>query len=149
MAARRFELELEIGKSYLRLDLHNTFGGNPRAGICPTASGVVLVFSDPPSGANFGYDQNDGVVGNVYRYTGEGQAGDQQLVRGNKALLSDKKLLLFSRLDSKSWIYIGEVKLDDVPFEIRSAKDSTGKIRQVLVFRFIEQSANFELLNRN
>ena len=74
-------MKLEIGRSYLKLDLHNSFGGNPRAGICPTASGVVLVFSDPPSGTRFGYDQNDGVVGNVYRYTGEGQTGDQQLVR--------------------------------------------------------------------
>ena len=142
-------MELEVGKSYLRLDLHNAFGGNPRAGICPTASGAVLVFSDPPSGKKFGYDQNDGVVGHVYRYTGEGQTGDQQLVRGNKALLSKRKLLLFSRQDAKSWIYIGEVRLDNEPYELRSAKDSRGEMRQVLVFRFIEQSANFNLLNRN
>lgn len=142
-------MKLEIGRSYLKLDLHNSFGGNPRAGICPTASGVVLVFSDPPSGTRFGYDQNDGVVGNVYRYTGEGQTGDQQLVRGNKALFSDKKLLLFTRQDSKSWIFVGEVALDAEPFESTSAKDRLGKMRQVLVFRFVEKSANFAFLARN
>ena len=142
-------MNLEIGKSYLKLDIHNAYGGNPRAGICPTASGVVLVFSDPPSGTRFGYHQNDELVQGVYRYTGEGQAGDQQLVRGNKALLSDKKLLLFARQDVKSWFFVGEVTLDAEPFEIVSAPDVNGKLRKVFVFRFIERNADFALLNRN
>lgn len=140
---------LEIGRSYLKLDIHSAFGGNPRAGICPTSSGVVLIFSDPPSGARFGYDQNDGVQKDIYLYTGEGQTGDQQLVRGNKALLSDNRLLLFSRQDSKSWIYVGEVKLDAEPFEVATAKDRTGKMRKVFVFRFTQHKANFALLKRN
>lgn len=147
--ARRGTLKLEIGQSYLKLDLHSAFGGNPRAGICPTISGVVLVFSDPPSGTRFGYDQNDEVVQGIYRYTGEGQSGDQQLVRGNKALLSGEKLLLFSRQDAKSWIFIGEVGLDTEPFEIVSAPDRNGNLRKVLVFRFIEKDADFALLSRN
>jgi hypothetical protein len=147
--ARRWTLKLEIGQSYLKLDLHSAFGGNPRAGICPTLSGVVLVFSDPPSGTRFGYDQNDEVVQGIYRYTGEGQSGDQQLVRGNKALLSGEKLLLFSRQDAKSWIFLGEVGLDTEPFEIVSAPDRNGNLRKVLVFRFIEKDADFGLLGRN
>jgi len=142
-------MKLEIGQSYLKLDIHKAFGGNPRAGICPTASGVVLVFSDPPSGMRFGYNQNDELAQGVYRYTGEGQAGDQQLVRGNKALLSDQKLLLFARQDAKSWIFVGEVALDAEPFETASAPDVNGNLRKVFVFRFIEQNADFALLNRN
>jgi 5-methylcytosine-specific restriction protein A len=142
-------MKLIIGQSYLKLDIHNAYGGNPRAGICPTAAGVVLVFSDPPSGTRFGYDQNDEVVQGVYRYTGEGQTGDQQLVRGNKALLTDKKLLLFARQDAKSWVFVGEVALDAVPFEITSTLDKSGNLRKVFVFRFIEKDADFALLSRN
>lgn len=142
-------MKLEIGQSYLKLDLHRAFGGNPRAGIAPTRSGEVLIFSDPASGTPFGYDQNDGVVENVYRYTGEGQVCDQQLIRGNKALLSGRKLLLFARQDLKTWIFVGEVGLDSTPFEIRTAPDVLGITRNVFVFRFTPKNANFEFLSRN
>lgn len=137
---------LEIGHSYLKLDLHRNLGGNPRAGIAPTRTGQVLIFSDPPSGTRFGYDENDEVDGSVYRYTGEGQVGDQTLIRGNKALVSGKELLLFKRVDSKTWMFVGEVALDSTPFETASAPDRNGNIRTVLVFRFIEKNANFDLL---
>jgi hypothetical protein len=110
---------------------------------------VVLIFSDPPSGTKFGYDQNDEVVGGIYRYTGEGQSGDQQLVRGNKALLSHEKLLLFARQDLKSWNFVGEVALDAEPFEIVMAPERNGNLRKVFVFRFIEHNADFALLSRN
>jgi hypothetical protein len=142
-------LKLEIGHSYLKLDLHRAFGGNARAGIAPTPSGRVLIFSDPDSGIPFGYDQNDGVVANIYRYTGEGQVGDQQLIRGNKALLSGGALLLFCRQDSKSWIFVGEVGLDSTPFELTTAPDIRGLPRTVIVFRFTPKNANFGFLKRN
>lgn len=142
-------MKLEIGHSYLKLDLHRAFGGNPRAGIAPTRSGEVLIFSDPVSGTPFGYDQNDEVVENVYRYTGEGQVGDQQLIRGNKALLSGRRLLLFARQDLKTWIFVGEVGLDSTPFEVTTAPDVRGNARKVFVFRFTPKNANFEFLKRN
>jgi 5-methylcytosine-specific restriction protein A len=139
-------VKLEIGLTYLRSELHQNFGGNPRAGICPTRSGAVLVFSDPPAGARFGYQINDEVVDDVYRYTGEGRLGHQQLVRGNKALLEADEILLFSRVDSRSWSYIGEVSLGDPPYEITEAPDQAGNLRSVLVFRFKAKSANLDLL---
>ena len=142
-------MELVVGQSYLRADLHASFGGNPRAGICPTKSGPVLVFSDPPSGTKFGYDQHDEVIGDIYRYTGEGRTGDQQLIRGNKSILSGKPLLMFARLDKKSWVYVGEVGLADPPFETAEAPDQLGFERTVLVFRFVESKADFNLLKRN
>lgn len=142
-------MQLVVGQSYLRADLHTSFGGNPRAGICPTASGPVLVFSDPPSGTKFGYDQHDEVVNGVYRYTGEGRTGDQQLIRGNRAILSGKPLLMFARLDQKSWVYVGEVGLGDPAYELAQAPDQLGFERSVLVFRFIELNADFKLLRRN
>lgn len=142
-------MQLVIGHSYLRTDLHIAFGGNPRAGICPTAAGPVLIFSDPPSGTRFGYDQHDEVVDGVYRYTGEGRTADQQLVRGNKAIISGKPLIMFARLDRKSWIFVGEVGLATPEYEVASAPDQHGFERSVLVFRFIELAADFKLLKRN
>ena len=142
-------MQLRVGHSYLRADLHASFGGSPRAGICPTASGPVLIFSDPPSGTKFGYDQHDEVVGAVYRYTGEGRAGDQQFIRGNKAVMSGRDLLLFSRIDQKSWRFVGKVGLDSTPYEMALAPDQQGFERQVIVFRFIEHDADFGLLGRN
>jgi hypothetical protein len=139
-------VKLEIGLSYLRSELHQSFGGNPRAGICPTRSGAVLVFSDPPSGARFGYQFNDEVVNDVYRYTGEGRVGDQQLVRGNKALIEADEILLFSRVDSRSWQYVGQVLLGNPPYEITEAPDQAGSLRSVLVFRFKAKCANLSLL---
>ena len=136
----------ELGSLHLRADLHARFGGNPRAGICPTKSGPVLIFSDPPSGKSFGYDAHDYVENGIYHYTGEGRFGDQQLVRGNKSLLGDKPLLLFSRVDQKTWRFVGEVAVAEPAFVWAQAPDQLGQMRRVLVFRFSPLRANFKLL---
>ena len=138
---------LEIGSYHLRAELHARFGGNPRAGICPTKTGPVLIFSDPASGKPFGYDAHDYLEGNVYHYTGEGRVGNQQLVRGNRALLDPaKKLLLFAKQDAKTWRFVGEVSLASPPYLEAKAKDQNGTVRTVLVFRFQELRADFSLL---
>lgn len=139
-------MQLTVGESYPRDEIHAHHGGNPRAGICPTRSGSVLVFSDPPSGVKFGYDSHDGVQGDVYRYTGEGRSGDQLPVRANKALLESSNILLFRRHDSRSWIYVGQVELAPEPFEIALAPDQNQQTRKVMVFRFVEKAADFGLL---
>ena len=137
---------MEIGSLHLRAQLHADFGGNPRAGICPTRSGAVLVFSDPASGAPFGYDSHDYVQDGIYHCTGEGRIGDQQLIRGNRSLLERSPLLLFSRVDQKTWRYVGEVALGVPAYTQAEAPDQKGNLRKVFVFRFIAISADFELL---
>lgn len=138
---------LEIGSYHLRAQLHATYGGNPRAGICPTKSGPVLIFSDPVSGSPFGYDANDYLESNVYHYTGEGRVGNQQLVRGNRALLDpDRELLLFAKQDAKTWRFVGEVALAEPAYLEAKAKDQNGNQRTVLVFRFKELRADFSLI---
>ena len=136
-----------VGSLHMRADIHSRYGGNPRAGICPTRSGVVLIFSDPDSGRPFGYNSHDYLQDGVYHYTGEGRVGDQQLIRGNRALVdSSKTLLLFSRVDLKTWRFVGEVSLADPAFNVAQAPDQLGQARQVLVFRFKEKNADFGLL---
>lgn len=137
---------MEIGSLHLRSELHARFGGNPRAGICPTKSGVVLIFSDPASGKPFGYDSHDYLDAGIYHYTGEGRAGDQLFLRGNRAIMEGKELLLFARVDQKSWRFVGEVGLADPAFLMAKAPDQNGFEREVIVFRFKPLSANFELL---
>lgn len=138
---------LEVGSYHLRAQLHATYGGNPRAGICPTKSGPVLIFSDPVSGTPFGYDAHDYLKDNVYHYTGEGRVGDQQLVRGNRALVNPaRELLLFAKQDSKTWRFVGEVALATPAYVAAKAKDQNGNLRTVLVFRFRELRADFTLI---
>lgn len=138
---------LEIGSYHLRAELHAKFGGNSRAGICPTKSGPVLIFSDPASGSPFGYDAHDYLKDGIYHYTGEGRVGNQQLLRGNRALLDkDRELLLFARQDPKTWRFVGEVKLATPAYLEARAKDQNGMQRTVLVFRFQEHRADFSLI---
>ena len=137
---------MEIGSLHLRAQLHADFGGYPRAGICTTKSGAVLVFSDPVSGSPFGYDSHDYVLDGVYHYTGEGRAGDQQLVRGNRALLERSPLMLFSRVDQKTWRYVGEVELGEPAYLLAQAPDQNGNLRKVFVFRLTAVNADLGLL---
>ena len=136
----------EIGSLHQRSELHARFGGNPRAGICGTKSGVVLIFSDPKSGVPFGYDQHDFVEDGIYHYTGEGRVGDQRLTRGNKAILEGHTLLLFARVDRYSQVFVGEVGLADPPYYLATAQDSKGNQRSVIVFRFVPSRADFAFL---
>jgi hypothetical protein len=138
---------MEVGSLHLRSELHVQFGGNPRAGICPTKSGLVLIFSDPASGKPFGYDSHDYLADGIYHYTGEGRVGDQLFVRGNKAILQNRELLLFSRVDQKTWRFVGEVRLAEPPFLTAKAPDQKGLEREVIVFRLKPVSAKFALLH--
>src|SRR5947208_6489198 len=82
-----------------RRDLHALVGGQTQSGISPsTREAVILLFSDPVSGPAHGYIDNWQADG-FYHYTGEGQRGDQVMMRGNKAIrdhrLDERELHLF------------------------------------------------------
>lgn len=70
-------------------------------------------------------------------YTGEGQEGDQQLTRGNKAILRDNVALrLFESVGHAQVRYLGEYQLDSTePYCVKQAPDRSGEVRNVLVFR--------------
>jgi len=69
-----------------RRQLHAALGGQQQSGISPSSlQPLILLFSDPASGPQHGYLdgwQQDG----FYHYTGEGQRGDPEMVRRNKAI---------------------------------------------------------------
>lgn len=99
------------GKIYnRRIDLHYKYGGNIQSGIvsCPRYS-IILLFSSP-KGEEYGYSDGWKSI-NTYEYTGEGQKGDMQFIRGNKAIrdhqADGKELHLFKKVNTGSYEYLG------------------------------------------
>jgi hypothetical protein len=122
-----------------RRDLHAELGGQTQSGISPSAKEpVILLFSDPVSGPEHGY-VDDWQADGFYHYTGEGQRGDQVMMRGNKAIrdhtLTDRELHLFqSTGKGKPITYIGEFRHED-HYDADAPETGGGPIRRVIIFR--------------
>jgi 5-methylcytosine-specific restriction protein A len=76
----------KVGKIYKRKeDIQIPLGGQRQGGIStPSKLPIVLLFTGD-TGAEYGYEdrfQDDG----TFWYTGEGQVGDMEMVRGNAAI---------------------------------------------------------------
>jgi 5-methylcytosine-specific restriction protein A len=103
------------GQVYRRRDLHQQFGGQQQGGIStPSSANIVLLFTGE-AGEQHGY-RDDWTKDGVFLYTGEGQRGDMQFVRGNLAIrdhaANGKDLHLFEYIkgNSKGVVrYIGQM----------------------------------------
>jgi 5-methylcytosine-specific restriction protein A len=75
-----------VGKTYnRRRDLHDKYGGQRQGGIStPSAHPLIFLFTGE-SGAQYGYRDGPRPDGTCW-YTGEGQVGDMEMVRGNRAI---------------------------------------------------------------
>jgi len=79
--------DLQNEHQIARVDLHHRYGGSGQGGISPSKkSPNVFIVSDPAVGKQYGYNF-DGWHDGLFRYTGEGQKGDQLLTKGNAAIL--------------------------------------------------------------
>jgi 5-methylcytosine-specific restriction enzyme A len=132
----------EVGRVYHRRDdIHTRFGGQRQGGIS-TPSGVPYIFLfTGESGEQYGY-KDDWNEDGVYLYTGEGQVGDMQFVRGNRAIrdhLADgKDLLMFKNLGrGKGVRFLGSFAC--ASWETRTGPDLNGHDREVIVFHLIRQ----------
>lgn len=125
-----------VGESYRRSSLHQAYGGQRQGGIStPQAHPVILLFTGE-SGRQYGYEDGPRPDG-TYWYTGEGQIGDMQMVRGNRAILHHEKLgkelHLFQSTD-KGWVrYVGQATYLDHRSQV--APDLEGRPRTAIVFR--------------
>jgi 5-methylcytosine-specific restriction protein A len=132
----------EVGKTYnRRQDIHARYGGQEQGGIStPKGKPFVLLFT-AEAGADFGYKdgwRRDG----TFLYTGEGQIGDMEFVRGNRAIRDHvqdgKELHLFKSLGKgKDYEYIGTFVC--LSWEIGIGVDATNQSRRVIVFHLTEQ----------
>lgn len=80
--------DLKVGDRIVRKHLHDQYGGQRQGGIAtPSGAPHIFIFTDPTTGEQHGYF--DEWRGNELHYCGEGQPhhGDQQMDRGNRAIL--------------------------------------------------------------
>jgi 5-methylcytosine-specific restriction protein A len=130
----------EVGRIYNRRDdLHSRYGGQQQGGISTPADESFVMLFTGDGGQQYGY--RDGWDSNgVFVYTGEGQKGDMQFLRGNKSIrdhaLNGKSLELFESLGkSRGYRYIGEFVC--ATHDYRRGPDVDGNDRQVIVFHLV------------
>lgn len=135
---------LKKGEKILRKDLHQIYGGGVQGGISPSRSTPnIIIFSDHQVGHEHGY--RDRWDGDVFLYIGEGQIGDQQMVRGNKAILNHvddgRSIRLFWGCRGEV-TYGGEFQIDHAkPWRTeKSPSTGGGPLRNVIVFRLREKT---------
>ena len=128
-----------VGARYnRRRDIHARFGGQQQGGICTPANHPLLIIFTGDSGEAHGYADGWTEEGN-YRYFGEGQVGDMEFVRGNRAIrdhLQDgKDILMFETLGGGQIRFLGEFVCCGYEFE--QAPDREGDQRQAIVFELM------------
>ena len=127
---------------YRRRDLHDRYGGQRRGGISTPAEHPMIFTFTGESGGQYGY--HDGWTDEgVFEYTGEGQQGDMEMVRGNAAIRDHaddgKDIHLFEQAERGHVRYIGQMVC--AGFETRQAPDVAGRLRTVIVFQLVPLSA--------
>ncbi len=142
---------LEVGQKLKRREVHALFGGQTQGGIStPVNSKNVLIFTDPKSGSSYGYDKHEGLrEDGSYAYTGEGQVGDQTMIRGNKAILEtakNGKVIRLFKVEKTFATYAGGFVLGDPTHEEKKALDVNGKHRKVIVFNLLPINADLSVL---
>ena len=131
----------EIGQVYHRQkEIHDVHGGQRQGGIStPAAAPFVFLFTGD-TGEQYGYKDGWDASG-VFLYTGEGQVGDMEFIRGNAAIrdhaVNGKDLLLFHSLGKgRGYRYLGTFAC--ASWEFRRAPDREGHERQVIIFQLVQ-----------
>lgn len=147
----RMVWDIEIGTSLERRELHARLkGGSWQDGITRVATtDEMLVFTNDGGGLH-GYGVHEGLRNDgVFRYSGQGQSGDQRLTRNNKAL-ADAELLgrpirVFRGRGTVT--YVGEFALAEEPFTWERYPDTgASSDRDGLVFNLLAVNADTSLL---
>jgi len=130
-------MDFVVGQTYdRRADIHTPFGGQQQSGIVTPAHAPYIFLFTGSSGTDYGYSDGWDQDG-VFIYTGEGQVGDMEFVRGNRAIRdhaqNGKDLLLFEALGKSRGIqFIGAFACGS--WEYRRGPDKDGADRQLIVF---------------
>jgi 5-methylcytosine-specific restriction protein A len=136
-------INLIEGEKYVRTKLHDEYGGNRQSGIasCP-GKNIILLFSSP-IGKIHGY-QDHWITSEYFQYTGEGQYGNMDLVRGNKAIREhiskNRELYLFEKQVDGRYLLLGKFKYES--HQIINGKDTDNRERKVIVFKLKKLISN-------
>ncbi len=120
---------------YKRTLIHDEYGGNRQSGISPSATKPYIFIFSGKSGAQYGY--RDGWDNkNIFSYTGEGQEGDMQFVKGNLALREHKergkRIFLFESEGNSFVKFVSEMEFFDADYF--ETPDRNGVIRRGIKF---------------
>ena len=143
--------KFKIGKIYRRSELHDEFGGSRQSGISPSARYRIIFLFSGASGAQFGY--KDEWKNEVFHYTGEGQVGDMEYLRGNLAIKdhiqNENELHVFKQQEKAMVKYIGQMVC--IGTYTSQGLDKTGNNRRVIFFELlpISEIDDFEPTNND
>ena len=142
---------IEIGDELTREEISQNYGGSKFGGIEPSAKTPnIFIYTDPDQGELHGYDFDGWDEDEtVFRYTGEGRVGNQEMNKGNAAILnhidSNRSLRIFAAngikegtSKTKVQMYLGEFEIDsENPYSIEKSLDDNGDLRNVFAFRLL------------
>ena len=136
------DLPFEVGALYnRRQEIHGRLGGQNQGGISTPANSPFVILFTGEAGQQHGYgdhwEYEDGE--NILHYFGEGQEGDMQDTRGNRAirehLQSSKRLLVFQSMGkSQPYRFLGEFRFV-YAYEQQGIIDTKGNLRKAIVFK--------------
>jgi 5-methylcytosine-specific restriction protein A len=133
----------EVGRRYRRRDLHAQFGGQQQGGISTPRDHPFIMLISGESGTAYGYHdgwEDDG----PFRYFGEGQAGDMQFIRGNRAIrdhaADGRELHLFEDVKRGHLRYVDEMTCAGYTL-VDDVADINGNPRQAIAFRLLPVAA--------
>ncbi|MEM7358835.1 MAG: HNH endonuclease [Pseudomonadota bacterium] len=117
--------------------IHDKYGGSRRSGISPSAKFPYIFIFTGASGSTYGYE-DQWLTKDVFQYTGEGQNGDMEFVRGNLAIRNhikgQKQVFLFESADKGHVHFVAEVTVFDVDYF--EGVDVNGRSRRGIKFFF-------------
>ena len=117
-------------------DLHDRFGGTRQSGISPCAKFPFIFLFTAASGKQHGY-KDRWLSETTFEITGEGQFGDMEMKRGNRAVLNHVKdgreLHLFKKTSSGAYEYLGQFEYES--HTLLAGEDTERKSRQMIQFR--------------
>lgn len=125
--------QFQPGNVYRRRDLHIAWGGQQRGGIStPSGASFAFLFTGE-AGEKYGY-RDEWLDAETYGYCGEGQEGDQELVRGNRSIADrSPDIHLFQATKDGFVQYVHQMFYADHFF--KPGVDKNGKPRELVVFK--------------
>lgn len=134
-------MPFEIDREYSWLhDIHEVYGGGRQSGISPSSAYPFIFIFTGQTGETYGYEDGWSEQEGVYLYSGEGQAGDMEFTRGNRAIrnhVSDgKQLLLFRALGKRKPVrFMGEFIC--ASYDFGTGPDREGNARRTIRFHLV------------
>lgn len=136
----------EVGAIYSRRDdIHARYGGQQQGGISTPADYPLIFLFTSEAGSAYGYNDEFRPDGTFW-YTGEGQKGDMEMTRGNRAIRdhqsNGKEVHLFEAVGGGDVRYCGQAVYLSHHREERP--DVTGEMRSAIVFELAVETVLHE-----